>query len=148
MPVPNDRFHLDRVLANLNRVKSDLPKSIAAETKNYFVREFNDEKWDGKQWQDVKRKNIKGGSQRNQSHILVQSGKLRRSLINSLQSADWSSIKFRVVDVPYARVHNEGLMAGRGAGFKMPKRQFMGDTSALRKIQREKITFFIGKIWK
>ena len=26
----------------------------------------------------------------------------------------------------YARVHNEGLRAGRGAGFIMPKRQFMG----------------------
>lgn len=26
----------------------------------------------------------------------------------------------------YARVHNEGLKAGRGSGFTMPKRQFVG----------------------
>jgi phage gpG-like protein len=26
----------------------------------------------------------------------------------------------------YAKVHNEGLRAGRGAGFTMPRRQFMG----------------------
>jgi phage gpG-like protein len=30
-------------------------------------------------------------------------------------------------EVPYAAIHNEGLRAGRGKGFKMPKRQFMGE---------------------
>jgi phage gpG-like protein len=34
---------------------------------------------------------------------------------------------------PYGRVHNEGLKAGRGSGFTMPKRQFMGDHPELRK---------------
>ena len=28
---------------------------------------------------------------------------------------------------PYGRVHNEGLRAGRGKGFTMPRRQFMGE---------------------
>ncbi len=40
-------------------------------------------------------------------------------------------------DVPYAKVHNEGLRAGRGKGFKMPKRQFMGESKELnRKVLR------------
>jgi phage gpG-like protein len=34
---------------------------------------------------------------------------------------------------PYGRVHNEGLKAGRGSGFTMPKRQFIGDHPTLRK---------------
>jgi phage gpG-like protein len=34
---------------------------------------------------------------------------------------------------PYGRVHNEGLRAGRGTGFQMPKRQFIGDHPELRK---------------
>lgn len=33
---------------------------------------------------------------------------------------------------PYGRVHNEGLHAGRGSGFTMPKRQFIGDHPELR----------------
>ena len=37
----------------------------------------------------------------------------------------------------YASVHNYGLRAGRGKGFKMPKRQFMGESKTLnRKIVR------------
>ena len=33
--------------------------------------------------------------------------------------------------VPYAAVHNEGLRAGRGSGFTMPKRQFIGESKEL-----------------
>ena len=32
---------------------------------------------------------------------------------------------------PYGRVHNEGLHAGRGKGFTMPRRQFMGESPEL-----------------
>ncbi len=34
-------------------------------------------------------------------------------------------------DVEYAAVHNEGLHAGRGNGFTMPKRQFIGESEEL-----------------
>ncbi|MDR0815078.1 MAG: phage virion morphogenesis protein [Bacteroidales bacterium] len=34
-------------------------------------------------------------------------------------------------DVEYAAVHNEGLRAGRGKGFIMPKRRFMGESKEL-----------------
>jgi hypothetical protein len=33
---------------------------------------------------------------------------------------------------PYGAVHNEGLRSGRGKGFTMPRRQFMGDHPDLR----------------
>jgi len=33
----------------------------------------------------------------------------------------------------YASVHNYGLMSGRGEGFKMPKRQFIGESKVLNK---------------
>ena len=53
----------------------------------------------------------------------------------------YNSINYRVLPfqviiftrVPYAIVHNEGLHAGRGKGFKMPKRQFIGDSAVLNK---------------
>ena len=34
--------------------------------------------------------------------------------------------------VPYAEVHNTGGRAGRGRGFQMPRRQYMGDAEELR----------------
>lgn len=49
-------------------------------------------------------------------------------------------------EVPYARVHNEGLRAGRGRGFKMPKRQFIGESRELTKKVEEIIETEIGKI--
>jgi len=36
-----------------------------------------------------------------------------------------------VFPLEYERVHNEGLRAGRGSGFKMPKRQFVGESKVL-----------------
>ena len=143
-----NKFNFDRVIANLERVKNDVPKLLANETKNYFVKEsFNKQEWNGVKWKDVKRRD-KEGSSSNNSAILVQSGKLRRAVVNSLQSATFNKIHFEVKDVPYAQVHNEGLRAGRGAGFQMPKRQFMGQTKKLSEIQRAVIDKAINKIWQ
>jgi phage gpG-like protein len=41
--------------------------------------------------------------------------------------------------VEYAAVHNEGLRAGRGKGFKMPKRQFIGESAELNKMVQQTI---------
>ena len=78
----------------------------------------------------------------------MQSGTLRRAVINSLQQATFKLIHFEVKDVAYAQVHNEGLRAGRGIGFQMPKRQFMGQTKKLGEIQRRVIDKTIDKIWQ
>lgn len=51
----------------------------------------------------------------------------------------YNSIDYRVSNdevvienrVPYAAVHNEGLRAGRGKGFQMPRRQFIGESKEL-----------------
>lgn len=144
------QFNFQRVIANLQKVKVELPKLLANDTKNHFVRSFNSSKWDGKDWKEVERR--KEGARvkksRSTEHILVQSGRLRRALINSIKNADWAKIKLELTDVPYARVHNEGLRAGRGSGFQMPKRQFVGDTKELRNIQISRIKSVVDKIWK
>ena len=57
----------------------------------------------------------------------------RNYLYNSI---NYRALPYQVViftRVPYAIVHNEGLRAGRGKGFKMPKRQFIGDSAVLNK---------------
>ena len=45
-----------------------------------------------------------------------------------------------VFDFPleYERVHNEGLKAGRGEGFQMPKRQYIGESAKLEKAIEKK----------
>ena len=157
-----ERFNFQRVIANMDRIKTTLPRVLANETKNYFVGEFNKQQWDGKRWCEPKRKQKTTGSSRNQSATLVQSGTLRRAVINSLQQATFKLIHFEVKDVDaydssgnyavkdvaYAKVHNEGLRAGRGLGFQMPKRQFMGQTKKLGEIQRRVIDKTIDKIWQ
>lgn len=143
-----ERFNFQRVIANMDRIKTTLPRVLANETKNYFVGEFNKQQWDGKRWLDPKRKQKTTGSSRNQSATLVQSGTLRRAVINSLQQATFKLIQFEVKDVAYAKVHNEGLRAGRGVGFQMPKRQFMGQTKKLWEIQRRVIDKTIDTIWQ
>ena len=49
---------------------------------------------------------------------------------------------------PYAAVHNEGLRAGRGKGFQMPKRQFIGDSKELNAEIEKTIDNEIEKILK
>lgn len=143
-----ERFNFQRVIANMDRIKTTLPRVLANETKKYFVGEFKKQQWDGKRWLDPKRKQKTTGSSRNKSATLVQSGTLRRAVINSLQQATFKLIHFEVKDVAYAKVHNEGLRAGRGIGFQMPKRQFMGQTKKLGEIQRRVIDKTIDKIWQ
>ena len=152
-----ERFNFQRVIANMDRAKTTLPKVLANETKNYFIVEnFNKQQWDGKPWEEVERrkegtKAYKYATPSNRTRqILIGSGSgiLRRAVINSLQKATFELIHFEVKDVVYAKVHNEGLRAGRGLGFQMPKRQFMGQTRKLGEIQRRVIDKTIDKIWQ
>jgi len=68
----------------------------------------------------------------------------------------FNSIEYRIDDsgvvienrVPYAAVHNEGLHAGRGKGFTMPQRQFIGDSEELDKSIEDMIENELTKILK
>lgn len=63
--------------------------------------------------------------------ILTRTGSLKKSLRykSRVGKRTWSvSVNSPLI---YANVHNEGLRSGRGKGFKMPKRQFMGESSTL-----------------
>ena len=68
----------------------------------------------------------------------------------------FNSIEYRIDDsgvvienrVPYAAVHNEGLRAGRGKGFTMPQRQFIGDSKELDEAIEDMIENELTKILK
>lgn len=50
-----------------------------------------------------------------------------------------------VFPLEYEKVHNEGGQAGRGKGFQMPKRQFIGDSAQLNQRIQTKATAYINK---
>jgi phage gpG-like protein len=120
------------------------------------VKSFTEQAFDGKAWQEVQRR-ISGTNANKYAKpasktraILIQSGKLRRAVSTSLRFATFDKIEFLIDGgtIPYAKVHNDGDRAGRGAGFIMPKRRFIGDTKELRKKQVDIIVNEIDNIWK
>ena len=134
------KFNFDKVLKNITRVKRELPKMVANDTKNYFLNSWREQGWDGKAWEMPKRRLKKNPKRRDNSAILVQSGKLRRAVSNSLKSATWELIKFDVTDVKYAGYNNFGTD-------RNPQRQFMGHTKALGEIQEKRVTDYFNKVW-
>lgn len=135
------QFGFDKVLNNLTRVKRELPKMVANDTKNYFLNSFKVEAWDGKAWELPKRRKKKHPKGRDRSKTLVQTGKLRRAVSNSLKTATWEVIKFDVTDVNYAAYNNFGTKT-------IPQRQFIGQTKELTKIQSNRIQNYMNKIWR
>ncbi len=65
--------------------------------------------------------------------ILVKSGTLRRSIRRISTSAKRVKVGSVGKASVYAGVHNAGLRSGRGAGFQMPKRQFLGPSATTNK---------------
>ena len=103
-----DKFNFGKIVEKMEQVKKDLPKLLANDTLNYFVKSYNTQKWDGVKWQEVQRRKErtpeykypkKGADARHGRAILVgnglsESGHLRTNLINSKESATFDSIKF------------------------------------------------------
>lgn len=77
--------------------------------------------------------------------ILVKSGRLRRSL----RKVKAGKYKARITsNTPYAEVHNRGLRSGRGAGFTMPKRQFVGFSRKMNRNVKDKLNKRIRSVFK
>jgi phage gpG-like protein len=93
----------------------------------------------------VKWKKRKRGSKRNIGRaVLTNTGRLRRSLTKK-KTGNYTVLISTNVD--YAQVHNEGLRSGRGKGFKMPKRQFVGYSQRLRDNLKQKFDLRIKKLF-
>lgn len=142
------KFNLGTVINNIERTKRELPIILAKVTQSEFVKNFQGEGFDGQKWITPNRKiagtteykypKTKGLSRRTKP-TLTNSGALRRATSNSIRQATWERIML-VVDLPYAKRHNEGLDG-------MPQRTFIGQTNELTKIQNEFVTKYFDKIW-
>lgn len=110
-------------------IEHKLPDYIKDKSQQIVDRSFEQEQFqDGKsaKWKGRKDDAEAGKARTDRRALLVNTGKLIGSVEAEVRGKDTVAI---VVNDPeatkYAAVHNEGLKAGRGAGFKMPKRQFM-----------------------
>lgn len=137
-----NKFNFDRVVRNMEKLKTTLPVILANEAQNFFARSWKSQGFTDKSlnpWapRAKETKKTKGKA------IMVSTGKLRRAVQNSIREKSFSKIRL-VIDggsIPYAARHNNGEDG-------MPQRQFMGDSAELRKQQRKTIVNQIDKIWK
>ena len=128
-------------------IDHEAPHIAAGIAVSDFKQNFRRESFDGVEWQEVKRRDDKSSAYkyaarhhpaRTSRKILTgDTGDLGRSIeIKSVEQGRatiWTSPQAFGSKEPYGAVHNEGLKAGRGAGFTMPRRQFIGDTDELRR---------------
>jgi phage gpG-like protein len=110
-----------------------------------FKRNFQTESFGGKKWKEVQRRTngtainkyaAKYHPARTSRKILTgDTGDLGRSIelkgVSDGKATVWTAPSAFRSKEPHGAVHNEGLKAGRGAGFTMPKRQFIGETPEL-----------------
>ena len=104
----------------MDKLQQKILKDLKIELSEKFDKNFSQGGFFGNRW-----KPKKDGSA---SH-LVRRGTLRRSITAHI---DGDTILF-TSSTPYAAVHNEGGRAGRGKGFNMPQRQFIGEYPGMEK---------------
>ncbi len=128
-----------KIIEALNKAEkqiNDFATIAGVEAVNHFTQNFRKQGFDDdgsvKKWQGRKRERARdsgrailvGAANKKQGIPLMQSLIKRRA--GKLSVYVMSSVK-------YANVHNEGLRSGRGSGFKMPKRQFVGESRKLNR---------------
>lgn len=152
-----DKFHLGEIQAKLKASEREVLVLLSNQAQNYFVRSFKKQGFNGVPWKEVQRRDpdkkaykypTKKGLQRRTSPILVgagykkRGGELMKAVgIMARTSQVGKGVLRMVVNVPYAKYHNEG------AG-DIPKRQFIGQTRELTAMQTKEMTRIIDKIWQ
>lgn len=123
-----------------------LPIKVGAMAKAHFQENFEKGGFVNnglKKWKPAKRLSSgKKGAASNYGTLLSA----RNHLFNSISYVPgFGQVKI-INPVEYAAVHNEGLKAGRGKGFIMPKRTFIGKSHELDVKVEQKIDSEVSKI--
>jgi len=147
----DNKFGFGRVIENIATMKKVLPVQIANQARNFFMDSFNAQGWEDNglhKWPEVQRR-IPGtkaykypktkGLSRRTSAILVRSGTLRRAVGMSIKRSTMDQVLLSVA-VPYAEYQNDGTKT-------IPKREFMGHSATLERMQEAKIDESISNIF-
>ena len=149
-----NKFNLKGAEKKARKALENAVVEIGNTAKNFFVENFRKQGFDDKsvqKWKPRKRTTYKTKSGKvvddTTRAILVKTGDLRRSIIR-VPNRSALNVKIQT-DLPYAKVHNEGLM-GKAFGkhpFKMPKRQFIGDSYNLNEKVKAVIVKRLDKVF-
>lgn len=136
-----------KILKDIQAFKPQLEKAVDAMgvlAANHFTTSFRNQGFTdetNRRWQPRKRTER---SRLGNRAILVKSGRLRRSI----RTKRFGLLAVKILtDVSYASVHNNGERSGRGRGFKMPKRQFIGYSGVLNRKIISKLDVTIKRIF-
>ncbi len=134
-------------------LENTAPRLAGAIAIKHAEENFQREGLGGRPWKEVQRR--KPGTAAYRSNAKHHPARLTRKILTgdtgdlgrSLQAEYGKGTVTIFSDKIYAKVHNEGLHAGRGAGFTMPKRQFLSDGKMLTDIVKETIAGEYNKIF-
>jgi phage gpG-like protein len=136
-----------KILKDIQAFKPQLEKVVDAMgvlAANHFTTSFRNQGFTDESLQSWQPRKRTERSRMGNRAILVQSGRLRRSI----RSKRFGFLGVKIyTDVPYASVHNNGERSGRGRGFKMPKRQFIGYSGVLNRKIISKLDVTIKRIF-
>jgi phage gpG-like protein len=130
-----------------NAIRKDVPRVIGVEGKNFFEDSWRKQGWEDNginKWKPRKAppkttatgkvsKAYLNWKRKNNRPILYSHASDRKGihLKDSIRAIPGIGRVTFATSKPYAQVHNEGGRAGRGKGFRMPKRKYMGRSRAL-----------------
>ena len=130
-------FNFPQKMREIKRLKENLPRIIANESLNFFLEGFRKGggQTDAGRWPARKRT-----AKRNRGRaLLVDTGALRRDV--RIRRTSFKSIVIGTQSIVYARRHNEGLKG-------MPKREFLGDSKKLNRLNKKTILKELDKVLK
>lgn len=149
----SNKFNMKGMEQKARKALENAVVEVGNTAKNFFVENFRKQGFDDKtvqRWKPRKRTTYRTKSGRivndTTRAILVKTGDLRRSIIR-VPNRSALNVKIQT-DLIYAKVHNDGLRAGRGKGFIMPKRQFIGDSYNLNEKVKAVIVKRLDKVFK
>jgi phage gpG-like protein len=111
-----NKFGINKISANFNKLKRDLPPIIGNMGQNFFRQSFERGGFTDKTFVPWEKR--KHESKKDKAHtraILVKSGHLRNSVNSSLKRASFSEIIFSVPQ-KYAAIHNYGGIINHPGG--------------------------------
>jgi phage gpG-like protein len=138
-----------KILKDLQVFKPQLEKVVDAMgvlAANHFTTSFRNQGFTDESLQLWKPRKRTERSRMGNRAILV--GKAGGRLRRSIRSKRFGFLSVKILtDVPYASVHNNGERSGRGRGFIMPKRQFIGYSGVLNRKIIAKMDVTIKRIF-
>jgi len=151
----SNKFNLKQAEHKTRKAMEAAIVDVGNTAKVFFVDSFRKQGFDDKtvqKWKPRKRTTYttRSGKVVNDTTraILVKTGDLRRSIIRNPANRAALTVKIST-DLVYAKIHNDGLM-GKAWGkhpFKMPKRQFMGDSYNLNEKVKAVIVKRLDKVF-